>query len=140
MNVDMLKKQLIVDEGKINRLYKDTVGKTTGGVGHNFDDNILSEAVIDLLLTEDINTVVSQLDAALPWWRCMSQNRQLVLANMCFNMGIGNSQKGLLSFRNTLIKMQKGDYSGAAEGMRNSTWASQVGDRAKRLIETMRNG
>lgn len=92
------------------------------------------------LLKNDVDRVCTQLDAALPWWRTMSERRQRVLANMCFNMGIGNSMRGLLSFRNTLASMQRGDYRAAARGMRDSAWAKQVGARSERLAKMMEEG
>lgn len=140
MNKDALAAQLEIDEGLRLKPYKDTVGKMTIGIGRNLDDVGISKSEAMMLLGADIDKVCAQLDAALPWWRNMSDRRQQALANMCFNMGIGNSTKGLLSFRNTLSSMQAGDYKAAAQGMLNSTWAKQVGDRAKRLADMMERG
>lgn len=138
LNKDALAAQLVIDEDLRLKPYKDTVGKTTIGVGRNLDDVGISKPEAMMLLGADIDKAVADLDRALPWWRGMSDARQQVLANMCFNMGIGNSQKGLLSFKNTLSKMHSGDYAGAADGMASSTWARQTGDRAKRLIAIMK--
>jgi lysozyme len=55
---------------------------------------------------------------------------------MAFNMGIS----GLLEFHDTLAKIQTGDYTGAAKGMLQSKWATQVGDRAHRLAIQMESG
>lgn len=136
MNRQALAKQLDIDEGRRKKLYRDTVGKLTGGVGHNFDDKGLSDAVIDLLLDEDIDDAIADLDRALPWWRNMSDRRQQALANMSFNLGITK----LLGFKNTLRYMQDGQYELAARGMLASLWARQVGDRAKRLAKMMAEG
>lgn len=136
MDKKALAAQLNIDEGRRSQLYKDTVGKITGGVGHNFDDRGLSPAVIDLMLDEDMDVAIADLDRALPWWRQMSERRQQALANMCFNLGI----KRLLGFNNTLRFMRDGAYPAAAEGMLDSLWARQVGDRAKRLAKMMREG
>lgn len=140
MNTDELAAQLVTDEGMRLKPYKDTVGKLTIGVGRNLDDVGISKSEAMMLLGADIDRACADLDRALPWWRFMSDRRQQALANMCFNMGIGDSKKGLLSFRNTLAKMQVGDYEGAARGMLDSHWAEQVGDRAKRLAQMMREG
>lgn len=136
MNRDRLKRQLEIDEARRKKAYRDSVGKLSIGVGRNLDDNGLRDDEIDLMLDNDITAVERQLDKALPWWRNMTDARQEVLANMCFNMGIGS----LLGFKNTLAYMEAGRYDAAADGMKNSKWAGQVGDRAKRLIEMMRNG
>jgi lysozyme len=140
MNMDLLEQELTIDEGKRSKIYLCTSNKRSIGIGRNLDDVGLSEDEIQYLFKNDIARVCAELDRALPWWRNMSDARQRVLANMCFNMGLGNSTRGLLSFRNTLAAMQAGDYEKAAQGMGNSTWAKQVGKRADRLIEMMRKG
>jgi lysozyme len=128
--------QLRLHEGIKYKPYKDTVGKLTIGVGRNLDDVGLSDEEVDFLLTNDIKRAQDALNKNCPWWEQMSPVRQKVLLDMCFNMGI----KGLLSFRNTLAAMQRGDYAAAAMGMRNSLWAKQVGKRAERLATMMETG
>lgn len=66
----------------------------------------------------------------------MNEPRQRVLANMCFNMGIGT----LMTFKNTLFNMREGNYTLAASGMRDSRWYTQVGVRAERLAVMMETG
>lgn len=136
MNYALLQADLTGDEGRRNRIYTDTVGKITGGVGRNLTDVPFSDDEIDLMLANDIDRVVRQLDVNLPWWKTLSEARQRALANMAFNLGIN----GLLGFKNTLAAMQRGDYASAADGMLASKWARQVGDRAKRLAKIMRDG
>lgn len=144
MDFALLKKELIADEGRKKRVYIDTKGKVTGGIGHNFTDNELSDAVIDLLYTEGTNKAIAQLDLALPWWRNLSEKRQRVLVNMCFNMGIGDDKDGLLSFHKALAAMKAGDFKTAAKEMLDSEWAQPapvgVGDRARRLADWMEEG
>ena len=135
MNIERLKAQLTIDEGRKERVYTDTVGKLTVGVGRNISDRAFSDDEIDLMLANDIKLVEQALDRNLPWWRQMNDARQNVLANMCF-MGIGT----LLGFVNTLAAMKEGRYEDAAKGMLASKWATQVGNRAKRLAEVMRTG
>lgn len=134
MNIDKLVTQLTIDEGLRLRPYLDTVGKRTIGIGRNLDDVGISQDEAAYMLKNDIARVESQLDKALSWWRTMSDDRQQVLANMCFNMGITT----LLTFKNTLAAMQSGRYSDAANGMLSSVWARQVGARAVRLSDVMR--
>lgn len=136
MNRDALANQLIIDEGAKLKPYKDTVGKLTIGIGRNLDDVGISKAEALMMLDADIDKVCDQLDAVLPWWKSMTDRRQEVLANMAFNLGINK----LLGFVNTLRMMHAGDYKGAADGMLNSTWAKQVGARAERLAQMMREG
>lgn len=146
MNYAQFKADLRRDEGVRRSRYLDTVGKWTIGVGHNIDadahypyavsDEPLSDADIDVLLEEDIARVVAVLDQNANWWRAMSEPRQRVLANMCFNMGWGT----LRQFTNTLDAMHFADYAAAAAGMRASKWYQQVGQRAERLARTMETG
>jgi lysozyme len=136
MDLEALKRQLVVDEGLRLHAYKDTVGKMTIGVGHNLDDQPISEIAAMQILEDDIADVVADLDREFPWWKQMDEVRQGVLANMCFNMGIVT----LKTFHNTLAAMERGDYAGAADGMAASAWAKQVGVRASRLIDHMRSG
>lgn len=140
MNRDKLSEQLLVDEGLVLKPYRCTAGKLSIGVGRNLDDVGITKSEAMMLLGADLDRVEADLDRTLHWWRGMSDARQQVLANMCFNMGIGNSKRGLLSFVNTLAAMYRGDYKAAARGMRDSAWARQVGARADRLIKMMEQG
>lgn len=136
MEKNRLIEQLIIDEGKRNKPYRDTVGKLTIGVGRNLDDRGLSDDEIAYLLANDLKIVERELDVHLTWWRGMCDARQNVLANMAFNMGINT----LKTFKNTLQAMRDGRYAEAADGMLASKWATQVGQRAVRLSKMMREG
>jgi lysozyme len=151
----VLEAELIRDEGERLKAYKDTKGKWTIGIGRNLDDvgtvpltrtkadvlaNGVNQAEIDQLFTYDINRSANDLDTHLPWWRKLDPVRQRVLLNMCFNMGIGNAAHGLCSFVHTLAMIEHGDYSSAADAMPHSEWAREVGIRAARLADMMRNG
>ena len=79
--------QLRKHEGVEHKPYTDTVGKLTIGVGRNLDDRGLSEHEIDFLLQNDIQLVEEELTEWWPHWRALNQTRQLVVADMMFNMG-----------------------------------------------------
>jgi len=136
INTILLAQELTRDEGSRSKPYLDTVGKSTIGVGRNLTDVGLSDDEILMLLKNDIDRVLDELDRVLPWFRSMSDNRQRCLANMSFNLGLPT----LLQFAATLAAMQAGRYDDAAAGMLDSRWSSQVGDRAKRLAQMMRDG
>jgi len=133
--LDKLREELIRDEGLRLMPYTDTVGKLTIGIGRNLTDKGISNEEARLLLDSDIKEHLKLLDDNLEWWRTMSENRQRVLANLAFNMG-----SKLLTFTNTLAAMKRGDYEAAADGMAQSKWATQVGPRATRLVQMMREG
>lgn len=148
--------ELARDEGEKLRWYYCTAGKRTIGIGRNLDDVGISAAETAALgitvasalargisrdqsralFANDIARCERDLDAKLPWWRGLSDVRQRVLLNMCFNLGIA----GLLGFKNTLGMIQRGDYAGAAGGMAASKWHGQVGARARRLEVMMASG
>ncbi|MGU4696719.1 glycoside hydrolase family protein [Burkholderia cepacia] len=130
-----LKAELTLDEGRRNRIYVDTVGKVSGGIGRNLTDKGFRDNEIDLMYQNDVTETEAWLDRNLPWWRSLDPVRQLVMMNMAFNM-----QGKLLTFVNTLAAIKRGDYAAAADGMLNSLWARQVGARATRLANMMRSG
>lgn len=136
MNPALMRVELIRDEGIRLRPYRCTAGKLTIGVGRNLEDVGISVEEANHMLDADIDRAAAALDKALPWWRDLSEARQRVLLNMCFNLGIGS----LLGFKNTLAAIKAGRYEDAATGMLASKWAGQVGDRAKRLAAMMKTG
>jgi lysozyme len=131
-----LKEQLELHEGKRSLPYLCTAGKTTIGIGRNLTDRGLSEDEIELLFQNDVALIQVQLDSALPWWRSLSERRQLVILDMCFNLGITR----LMEFHRTLAFIQKGLFTEAAVQMLSSKWAKQVKSRATRLATMMREG
>lgn len=143
-NLALLEAELRRDEGVRYSIYPDTKGIPTVGVGHNCQasplpsgwDCPLTDGQVDQLLAGDLQITFASLDHALSWWRQMDPVRQRVIANMCFNLGITR----LLGFHNTLLAMQRGSYAVAAAGMLSSVWATQVGERAKRLASAMEYG
>ena len=124
------------DEGKRLKPYHCSAGYLTIGFGRNLEAKGITELEAELMLLHDIGDVQKELDDALPWWRELSENRQRVLLNMGFNLGI----KKLLGFENTLNYIRNGHYDAAASGMLHSKWAKQVGARAVRLANMMRQG
>ena len=182
---EKLYKQLLLNEGKRNKKYVDTVGKVSIGIGRNLTDigirpheveylwkneiaknpvlekynndfkakasyvnqrvysTGLSEDEIKYFWKSDILEVETQLDNRLPWWRSLDINRQRVMIDLCFNMGIST----LLTFKNTLAAIKAGKYKTAARNMLLSKWATQVdrkrGDnkgRADLLAKMMETG
>ena len=133
IDLGALKNMLRQHEGIRLKPYVDTVGKTTIGVGRNLDDIGISNDEAMMLLESDVLTVLADLDRVFPWWRTLSDVRQLVLANMCFNMGITR----LSLFKKFLAALQAGEYDLAAAEMLSSKWAGQVGLRAQTLAGIM---
>lgn len=134
--LEYLESQLTRHEGLRLKPYNDTVGKLTIGIGRNLDDVGISEAEASLLLKNDIAKVTQDLTDHLGWWNSLDEPRRIVLANMCFNLGITR----LLGFPKFLTALQNGDYEKAADHMKDSLWYKQVKGRAVELEQIMRSG
>lgn len=127
--------QLMRDEGFRLMPYSDSVGKLTIGVGRNLTDVGLSQDEVYYLLNNDIKRVMVSL-GAYPWFQGLDSVRQAAVANMAFNLGLG----GLLHFPSMIHHLQAGEWQGAHDEALNSTWATQVGERAKRIAEQLLTG
>ena len=146
MNMEKLMHELIGDEGFKYEIYLDHLGYPTMGVGHLITEKDeeygkiigtpVSEDRIKECLDNDIKIVCEELDMKEPWWRNLNDNRQRVLANMCFNLG----HPRLSGFKNFIHAMQVSDWERAAVEMMDSKWSGQVGDRAVRLRDRVLRG
>lgn len=136
------------EEGYVETPYLDTLGFPTvaGGirigpkgaslsnytfrvprkVGDVWKQVIVDEKVIDMNSRPAIYAALKQCNPA----------RADVLYSMAYQMGVD----GLAAFKNTLVMISNGNFTGAAEGMLNSLWAKQTPARARRHAEVMRTG
>lgn len=151
---------LKIDEGCELKVYIDSVGEPTIGIGRclttkglskdecdflklgTYDKNAviaklevrgitLNEA--EYLLSNDIDYFTSELSKSLSFFNKLPEIAKIVLLNMCFNLGVN----GLLKFKNTLSFIEKGQYIAASKEMLNSNWKNQVGQRAYRLSKML---
>jgi lysozyme len=136
MDIDKLITQLKVHEGVRSKVYLDTEGIETIGVGRNLRDRGLSDDEIELMLANDIRDFQEEVENAFPWWSDLDDVRQRVVVDMAFNMGLGSLSK----FVNTLAHIENGRYEEASVEMLDSKWARQVGDRANVLSNMMKTG
>lgn len=139
-----LVERLRSEEGISYVPYEDTTGNSTVGVGHDLQSSPLpygwsyplTDDQVNQLLATDLQNVYHDLNNALPWWIDLNDPRQIVLCDMCFNMGLNR----LLGFKNALAFMRQGNYANAASEMLRSAWADQVGQRAINLAHIMETG
>lgn len=115
--------------------YKDSVGKLTIGVGRNLDDNGLTDEEVEFILQTDIKRVVSNC-RSLDYWNTLDPVRQLIIADMVFNLGLPRFSL----FRKLNAALALKDYTLAAAEMKDSRWYQQVGRRAVKLCEAMTTG
>ena len=126
--IDDLKEMLIKNEGMELKPYQCTSDKTTIGVGRNLSDNGITIQEAQMLLANDMDSVFNDLDRNIPFWKSMPYNVRLVLADMCFNLGINR----LIKFTRMLEAMEERDFELAGEELLDSTYAVQVKKRADR--------
>lgn len=126
---------LLEDEGLRLKPYRDSVGKLTIGIGRNLDDVGISEGEAHFMLMNDITAVQVSLHENVKFYAELPERVQIVLQNMAFNLGV----HGLLQFKKFLAFLAEGDWQNASTEMLNSRWAVQVGKRAIRLSNIIKN-
>lgn len=141
---DRLDAILLADEGDKLTAYPDPLTKGapwTIGIGHTGP-----EVHPGLVWTQQQVDFAHQLDKATawqgcydhfePWFRALTEARQIVLVCMVYQMGIGR----VLEFAHTLAAVRTGDYAAAAAGMKDSAWGRQTPLRVDRLAAMMETG
>ena len=134
-SLDLLNAELERDEGRRALMYVDSRGHKTIGVGINLDIGLYPEE-IDFLRDNRRRLAERDLDTNIPWWRSLSDARQRALLSMAFNMGWSI----LSGFKGMLSALQSGDFARASDEALHSLWASQVGARAQRIAQMIREG
>ena len=153
---DELVKMIALHEGIVLNVYQDHLGINTVGIGRNLEDRGITDGellfinktiddVYETGLTEeeayylcmnDIAIVEKELLANKPVVNQLDAVRQMVLVDMAFNMGVPR----LMKFVNMWMAIERENYPLACVEMLDSRWANQVGMRAVRLSEAMKNG
>ena len=127
--------QIKKHEGYRSRIYSDSLGIDTIGIGFAIKDLKLSEAVCDIILKEKLVDLYSKVKKKIPFFEKLPVEIQDVLLNMCYQMGV----TGVSKFKNMLAAMILKDWPTAADEMLDSKWAKQTPHRAKELSEIVRN-
>lgn len=132
----LLKENLEVDEGRRLKLYKCTAGFLTIGVGRNIETNGISDDEADLMLKNDINRAITDTKKLISNFDKLSVNRQYVLVNMMFNLGMNR----FAQFKRFIAAVNDENFEQAAAEMENSRWFYQVKSRAIRLVNIWKKG
>lgn len=123
--------QLLSDEGVKYKVYKDSLGKRTVGVGHLLlpDEKYveITPKEVLALLAVDYQSASESVHRNYPW---ASGDVKLVLTNMTFQLGAN----GLSKFENMLAALEREDYQVAAYELMDSKWARQTPNRSYRLV------
>ena len=133
---DKLRQQIRMHEGVEHKVYEDTEGIKTVGVGRNLEDRGLSDDEIDYLLSNDIDICVKELEQTFDWYDDLDDIRKRVLIDMMFNLGMPR----LKGFANMLKAIEAGAWKNAAVEMLDSKWAkSDSPNRAKELSDIIKS-
>lgn len=95
-------------------------------VGDVWKQDIIDKKINDMNSRPSIYAALKQCNPA----------RADILYSMAYQMGVD----GLAAFKNTLVMISNGNFSGASNGMLSSLWAKQTPRRAQRHAEVMRTG
>ena len=157
LSLDEIKQRLAVHEGFRSKPYRCTANKLTIGIGRNIEGRPFTEEELRLvdkdymtkgitksqafaILARDVMQFDFELRQNIPFYKRLDDERQYALLDMAFNMGIGNSKKGLLSFKNMLNYMGTGFYKQAAAECLNSKYGRELPTRAVRIARTIETG
>lgn len=156
-----IEKMLVNDEGVRNRVYWDTEGFPTVGIGHLIIakktkdmaqinaalsqqvgrqvSGSITSAEISALFKKDLTDVQRDIvknKKTGPVYIKMNRSRQMAMENMSFQMGV----PGLAKFTNTLKAMGEERWSDAYRGLQDSLWAKQTPGRSQRVSKVVLTG
>ena len=143
MNMDRLKDSVKQHEGYRNKVYLDTLGKRTVGVGHlcveDFweDDKEYEEKFLMEILADDLQNAIKGARELKEEHSCtdIDEIAQEILVEMVFQLG----KNGVSKFRNMWKALAEKNYIGASFEMLDSKWAKQTPNRAKSMAELMKS-
>ena len=144
MDILKLRKQLEIDEGVVHEIYLDHLGYPTFGIGHLVTESdpehglavgtAISPERCSQAFSSDIHGVITDCEILYPDFSNLPEEAQQIIANMMFNLGRPRLSK--------FVGMKRGvdlqDWNVAADEMVDSRWYRQVGARAERLVNRMR--
>ena len=142
IDMDKLLESVKKHEGYRNKVYLDTLGKRTIGVGHlcveNFweDDKEYEESFLMEILEKDLQSAIDQADDMCKDLK-ISSDAKILIIEMIFQLG-GN---GVSKFRKMWQALQQDppDYAEASVQMLDSRWAKQTPNRAQEMAGHMRD-
>ena len=144
MNKDQLREELADDEGCKYEIYLDHLGLPTFGIGALIKEHDpeygqpvgtpVSEERVRKRFNLDIAVTIEDCGRLYPDFDDLPEEAQLVIANMCFNLGYPRLSK----FKGMKAGVDARDWNKAADEMVDSRWYTQVPNRARRLVDRMR--
>lgn len=123
--------EIMKNEGFVGTVYKDTLGFDTIGYGTKLP---LDKEEAALILEYRLKAKIKELETKEPFVNSLPLEKQEILAEMCYQMGVG----GVLKFKKMWAALKEFDYEEASLQMLDSTWAEQTPSRAIKLSQRMR--
>ena len=133
MTSDLLE-AIKLSEGFRDKVYKDTLGYDTIGIGFLVSSLQLDEDVCDINLERRLMSNEKVLERKLTFYRKLPQKVKNILQNMYYQLG-----NKLFKFVKTLHYIETGNYRAASMEMLDSLWHKQTPNRSKELSEAMRD-
>lgn len=127
--VDML----VEDEGLELKMYKDSVGKWSIGIGRNLQDNGITKEEAEFLFDNDLKRVKQESLALIPDLLDHPTGIELAVYNLMFNMGYTRLRK----FVKFLAALEKRDYNEACYELVNSKWYREKSVGSKRKFRIL---
>jgi lysozyme len=142
MNLERLLESVKKHEGYRNKVYLDTLGKRTVGVGHlcveDFweDDKEYEEKFLMTILEHDLQSAIKSAKQLIEEFGCddIDEQAEEILIEMVFQLG----KTGVSKFKNMWKALAEKNYIGASYEMLDSRWAKQTPNRAKAMAELMK--
>ena len=136
---DGLVKMIRQDEGFRNRIFIDSEGFETLGIGFCLDKAPLPEPVAMYWCGYILDNICARLSTTQSighTYTLLSEPRQWAIANMAYQMGVS----GVCGFLDMWAALDKKNYPQAAAAALDSVWAHQTKTRAHRIAEIIRTG
>ena len=143
MDIEQCKADIKRHEGEVLKIYEDSLGYKTLGVGHlcqkGEPEYVLdigtpvSQEVVDMYFEHDFEKHLEEavkVFGSEDGFYNLPEDIQHVLANMCFQLG----RPRLSNFKNMIAAVENNDWEKMAIEMEDSRWFRQTKNRAKRLI------
>ena len=146
---------LSLNEGNKPKVYKDTKGKRTIGIGFNLEEpanrKILKKEGIDInelfagreltdketktLYNYSLTQAFKDAQSYDPNFAKRPEAVKMTLVDMAFNLGLTKLNK----FEKMKTGLMNNDYNMAADEMVDSNWYKQVKSRGPRMVNVMRS-
>lgn len=130
----LIMKQPVRDMAQINKVLSKQVGREITGN----PGSITMEEATTLFERDlaDMQRDIKSHSKVGPVWQAVNRSRQMALENMAFQMGVG----GVAKFNTMLTAMLAGDWEKAYKAGRDSLWYQQTKGRASRVTMIILTG